>query len=1280
MVGVVLGMSGSLVYGGNVAKAAAIPPEVEDEQVLGVNKEPAHATLMPYASMQEALAARRHASSFCRSLNGPWRFNWVPRPEERPVDFYKPDYDVSSWKEIPVPSNWQVLGYGTPYYRNAGYTFKSDWPRVMGEPPKDWTAYSERNPVGSYRRDFEVPADWNGRRVFMTFDGVDSAFFLWINGRGVGYSVNSRNAAEFDVTPYVKPGKNIVAVEVYRYSAGSYLEDQDMWRLSGIFRNVTLWTSPTTHIRDFFIKTDLDAQYSDATLEVVLKVRNYSDQPAPAATAAIELFDREGKAVPGAKAEAEVSGLGAGQEKVVTLTARVTHPAKWTAETPNLYTTVLVLKSGAQTLEILSSRTGFRKVEIKGPLFTINGVPVKLKGADRHEHWPETGHAVSEEQMIRDLEVLKQCNCNHVRTCHYSDDPRWYELCDEYGIYLNAEANVECHGLYGVLDREPRYEKAIVDRNVANAENFKNRPSVILWSLGNENGGGSNFRSALKAVKAVDPTRPVHYEPFGIGADNPADVDSQMYTHPNDVVRIGQDTRRTKPFYLCEYAHAMNNSMGSIGEYNDAFDKYPGLMGGAIWEWEDQGLWNRRDPKRPYLAYGGGFGEVPNDHYFIHKGVVFSDRSPKPHYPEAKRAYQWIGIEAGDLSAGKVKIRNKYAFIGLAGFRGSWTVAEDGRTIDQGDLGRLDLAPGAEETVAIPLKASASSPGSERFLRISFVLAKDELWARAGYEVAAAQFKLPKEAPAGAADVATLRPVKLAQTDAEVTVSGEGFSVTFDKAEGSISRLVRDGVSLLTPGGGPKLHLWRAPHRTDDEWAYRGWTSAGLTDLRRTTVRMAAEQAGPAAVRVEVAVKAEGKAGFSVSHSALYTVYGDGSIVVDNAMVPQGRRIALARVGVRMLLDQRLDRFTYLGRGPMENYADRKRAFDVGLYSSTVREQRTPYAKPMECGNHEDVRWAAVMGDGLPGLVAQADKDLLQVSALPYTDEVMTPIEYSVDLPASTSTVLCLASRTLGVGSNGCGPRPLDQYIVWSEPATFSYVLRLVPAGQKDLPATGRLAPPQRRVRPVLGVRDSEGRISLTCDTAGAKVEYSLYGSAWQAYAGPFEMKQAGVVCLRAAAEGALPYQGAIAMEPPADRLKWRIVSASSFQPNEGEPANAIDGDPGTYWHTRWNPDVPKHPHELVIDLSSPIRIAAVVYTDRADMANGRVRDYEIYLSGDGKTWGEPAAKGRFRGPSGEHTVRLAAPITARFMRFVALSEVNGQDYASVAELSIVPAQPEKTP
>lgn len=394
------------------------PAEIEDPQCLGINKEPYHATLMPYGNLEEALKANRLASSQCRSLNGNWKFNWVPTPDKRPKDFYKTEFDVSAWKEIPVPSNWEVHGYGTPFYRNFGYTIKKDYPRIMSEPEKWYTSYKERNPVGSYRRDFDVPADWNGKRIFITFNGVDCAFFLWVNGQKVGYSVNSRNAADFDLTKYVKPGKNMIAVEVYQYSSGTWLEDQDMWRLHGIFRNVTLWNAPQVHIRDFFVKTDLDKSYRDATLDITAKIKNYSDKTGKAQTFTATLYDKSGKEI--AKGSANGTQLKAAQEEALNVKMQITNPAKWTAETPNLYTVVLTSSEG----EILSQKIGFRKVEIKGRVFMVNGVPIKLKGVNRHEHWSEVGHAITEAQMIRDLEVIKQGNCNHVRTSHYSDDPR----------------------------------------------------------------------------------------------------------------------------------------------------------------------------------------------------------------------------------------------------------------------------------------------------------------------------------------------------------------------------------------------------------------------------------------------------------------------------------------------------------------------------------------------------------------------------------------------------------------------------------------------------------------------------------------------------------------------------------------------------------------------------------------------------------------------------------------------------------------------------------------
>jgi beta-galactosidase len=1014
-----------------------IPPEIENPQLLGINKEPYHVTLMPYANLQEALLAKRHSSSLCRSLNGLWKFNWVACPEQRPVDFYKTDFDVSAWKDIPVPSNWEVQGYGTPFYRNLGYTIKKDFPHVMSEPDGRYTAFKERNPVGSYRREFDIPAEWTGRRIFISFDGVDCAFFLWVNGDKVGFSVNSRNAADFDLTKYLKPGKNLIAVEVYQYSSGTWLEDQDMWRLHGIFRNVTLWSAPQVHIRDFFVKTDLDKDYKDATIEVLAKIKNYGEKTAQAQTLTATLYDKNGKEI--AQGSATGAGLNAKQEKLLTAKFQVSNPQKWTAETPNLYTIVLTNSEG----EILSSKVGFRKVEIKDRIFMVNGVPIKLKGVNRHEHWSDVGHAITEEQMIRDLEVIKQGNCNHVRTSHYSDDPRWYELCDEWGIWLAAEANCESHGYDGRFDEEPTMKAAIIDRNVANVENFKNHPSVIIWSLGNECGGvGSNFVAALNTVKAIDPTRFVHYERFGAGKNNPADLDGRMYGTAEDYARMVRNKELTKPLYICEFVHAMFNSMGSLDEYSEVFDSNPEIVGGAIWEYQDQALWNKRNPDHPILAYGGGFGEYPNDHYFIHKGVVAWDRKTvKPHYPEMKKAFQWISTELIDPANGTIIIKNKYQFISLNDFDASWSLTENGQEINKGTINLRPINPRGIGWANIPYKIEHPKAGAEYFVRVSYTQKEKSLWADRGFEAASMQFKLPVNTPP-VVETKVLHPIKLNQNARSLTITGNGFSVGFDKKTGFMNQLIKKGANLLTSDGSPKLHLWRAAHRNDDNWAYDLWQKFGVNTLQYTLVDLKAEIVDNTTVKVISTTKADGKEGFGVYHTVSYLVKGDGSIKVDNQVQFVGLQINLARIGVRMLLDKRFDRMTYFGRGPIENYSDRKSGSDVGVYELNVNEQYE-YEKPMERGNHEEVRWVKLSGKDMSALLITSNDKLMQVSALPHTDEQMYPVEYKIDLPASSATVFCIATKTLGVGSNSCGPRPLEKYQVFSEPTSFTYTITL---------------------------------------------------------------------------------------------------------------------------------------------------------------------------------------------------------------------------------------------
>ncbi|HEY4207324.1 MAG TPA: glycoside hydrolase family 2 TIM barrel-domain containing protein, partial [Puia sp.] len=854
---------------------------------------------------------------------------YVPWPQQRPENFYKLSYDVSGWKDIKVPSNWQVEGYGTPYYSNFTYIFQKDFPHVMSTPPEKYTAYKERNPVGSYRRDFTVPAGWKGRRVFITFDGVDAGFFLWVNGKKIGYSVNSRNAADFDITSYLKAGKNVLAVEVYRFTTGSYLEDQDMWRLSGIFRNVTLWSSPQEHIRDFYITTDLDAQYKDATLNATAWIRNYSNAPTKAKTLTVSLYEKN-TLVPNATAEATIPALKPGGKTKLQVHIPVQDPRKWTAETPNLYTTVLSIQAGqadagksssaaksSSPSELISARTGFRKIEIKGRQFTINGVPIKLKGVNRHEHWPEVGHAITEANMIRDIELIKQANCNHVRTCHYSDDPRWYELCDEYGIYVLAEANLESHGAWDEFNEDPRIKDAIISRNVANVENFRDHPSVIIWSLGNECGsGGSNFRAALQTIRELDPTRPTHYEGFGLGEKNPADLDSRMYTGLKELEEHATDPKMVKPLYLCEYAHAMFNSMGSVEDYNALFDKYPSLLGGCIWEWQDQGLWNRRNPGHPIIAFGGGFGEYPNDHYFIHKGVVFSDRSPKPHYPELKRAYQWIRVLNKDLEQGVVTIKNAYQFIDLSGFDGKWVISENGNPVDSGTVDPGNLAPQQEKNITIPTRFVHRNMDAEYFLRVSFTTKNDALWAKKGYEVSATQFEWPMPPSEHRPITGGGEPTQQTDADSFITITGKGFEVQFDRRTGTISRLASNGVDMLQHTGGPRLHLWRAPHRNDDMWADKEWEKYGLKDLQWTVdnkvvlLKWADGSRGVGFILI-----GKGKNDFTVRDTTNYAIHPDGRIECENRVGFNNTSVPLARLGVRIFLKKDLDQFSYFGRG-----------------------------------------------------------------------------------------------------------------------------------------------------------------------------------------------------------------------------------------------------------------------------------------------------------------------------------------------------------------------------
>ncbi|HEX8336927.1 MAG TPA: glycoside hydrolase family 2 TIM barrel-domain containing protein, partial [Pyrinomonadaceae bacterium] len=773
------------------------PPDWENPRVFGINKEPARATFVPYPDEAAARrgvmayapgAAPAPGSPFVVSLNGRWKFNWVKEPSARPVDFYKPEFDVSAWKEIRVPANWEMEGFGTPIFLNITYPFKRDAPKVMGEPPRDWTTYEERNPVGSYRRTFTLPAGWAGRETFLVLRGVNSACYVWVNGQKVGYSEDSRLPAEFNVTRYVRPGENTVAVEVYRFSDGSYLEDQDFWRLSGIFRDVELVSRPPVHVRDFYARTTFDGQYRDARLALNVKVRN-AGSSAEKFTLQAKLFDSRGAAV-----GAPLSGAGTaagGGEVSLDLSRDVTSPLKWSAEEPNLYTLVLTLKdSRGRVLESVPWRLGFRTSEIKGGQILVNGRPVVIKGVNRHEHDPDLGQVTTREMMVKDILLMKRYNINAVRTSHYPNDERWYHLCDEYGLYVQDEANVESHG-YGANDRQrvsdaEDFTEAHVERMRRMVERDKNHASIFLWSLGNEAGWGRNLAAAYTWAKADRPELIVVYEG---GASVHSDAFNPMYTKPQDLLKYWQQKGEGKPFYLVEYAHALGNSVGNLQEYWDVLESRPGFHGGFIWDWVDQTFRKRTADGRDLWAYGGDYGDKPNDGNGG-DGLVFADRRVQPELEEVKKVYQFVKVEPVDLAAGRVRVRNKHIFADLSHTEGSWELAEDGAVIQRGRLPRLRMAAGQSEEVKLGLTRRAALPGREYFLKVAFALAADTPWAKRGHVVAWDQFAVPfapPPAPAAAAGVAATAAPALAveETDSAVTLRGPRFLARVGKTTGS---------------------------------------------------------------------------------------------------------------------------------------------------------------------------------------------------------------------------------------------------------------------------------------------------------------------------------------------------------------------------------------------------------------------------------------------------------------------------------------------------------------
>ena len=1015
----------------------------QDPAVYQRNKLPAHVPLGAYPDTESALACDRSKSPYTMSLNGAWKFHFSERVADAPEGFSADSFDASGWDEIDVPSNWQMRGYGQPVYKNICWPFEPNPPF----PP-------EQNETGCYRRTFTIPDEWAGRRVYLSFEGVDSALQLWINGVEVGYSQGSRLPAEFEITSYLRPGTNTVAARVLRYCDGTYLEDQDTWRLSGIYRDVVLYSKPQAAIADFSVRTELDAECVDAVLTVHTEISNATSSPDADYTVEAMLYDADGAAVLDGPDVAAFDGgpgwSGAGHSIVVRA------PKKWTAETPNLYTLVLALKDKAgSVVDVESCRVGFRKIEVVDSQVCVNGVPVKFKGVNRHDHDDKNGAAVTVESMIQDIKLMKQFNFNAVRTSHYPNDSGWYDLCDEYGLYLIDEANIETHGVGGLLANDPAWAGAFLERGIRMVERDKNHPSIIFWSLGNESGYGPNHDAMAAWMRAHDPTRLIHYE--GAFRGSATDVVSRMYSATKDIVTILDDETDTRPFVLCEYAHAMGNSTGALQDYWDLIEQRPQFIGAFVWEWVDHGILRTDESGREYWAYGGDFGERRHDSNFCCDGLVWPDRTPHPGMWECRKVLQPVGVKAVDLLGGKIAVRNKYQFSNLDILIGSWELTAGGVAIEAGTLGTLDVAPGESDEVTIPFSQPELQPGTEYHLLMTFALAEDAPWAPKGHVLATEQFAMPYDVPAAAATkVSDMPPLQLHDARDKVRIAGDGFGVAFSKSDGSMTSLTVSGAELLADGLRP--NFWRAPTDNDNcGWSdgySDSWREAGLDRLVPEVLGVDVATICPQVVRVAVRCRlaAEGgEAGFNCE--TVFRVHGNGNIVIESEVHADDALPVLPRVGMRMALRGGCENFAWYGRGPHECYWDRKSGAHVGRYESSVVDLYVPYIFPSENGTRADVRWAALTDRDGRGLLV-VGMPLVYVNAQHHMIEDLANATHTNELERRDEITLCVDHLHMGVGGDDSwsqSTRP--EHLI--EPGRFEYSVRLRPLmGKGDDPAT----------------------------------------------------------------------------------------------------------------------------------------------------------------------------------------------------------------------------------
>lgn len=1313
------------------AKGNPVAPtgkEWESPGELSLNKEQPKAYFFHFADQTSAAKVLPEHSKYYSSLNGTWKFHWVKHPNERPKDFYQDNFDVSGWDNVSVPMSWNIYGiqkdgslkYGVPIYVNQPVIFQhqvkvDDWRGgVMRTPPSYWTTYIYRNEVGSYRRNFDVPKDWDGREVFINFDGVDSFFYLWINGKYVGFSKNSRNLAAFNISKYLNKGKeNTISVEVYRSSDASFLESQDMFRLPGIFRSVYLTSKAKVSFADLVAIPDLDANYRNGLLNITAKLNNFNPKLAKAYSIsyslyANKLYSDESSLVQGVEAKVNAEKINVGTDNIFTAQLAINSPQLWSAERPYRYTLVATLKDKKGNVQdVVAVYTGFRKVEIKdtkaeddefglaGRYYYINGKTVKLKGVNRHETNPEKGKVVSREQMEAEVMLMKRANINHVRNSHYPDDPYWYYLCDKYGIYLEDEANLESHEYYygaASLSHPKEWRDAHVARNLEMVHATVNHPSIVIWSLGNEAGPGENFVEAYKAIKRFDVSRPIQYE------RNNAIVDMGSNQYPSIEWVRGAVKGKYKlkyPFHISEYAHSMGNASGNLIDYWEAIESTNFFMGGAIWDWIDQSMYYYdKKTGEKFLAYGGDFGDKPNDGTFVMNGLIFADLTPKPQYYEVRKVYQNVGVKALDIEQGKIEVFNKNYFTAFDDYVMQWSLYKDGVEVQKSTAfkgPKMFLQARQKQVYGIPLDFKTLDPNAEYFVKIQFLLAKDMPWAKKGAVQMEEQLfvKAANQQPSLASQQSGQQQLRLSTVGDLKVISGKDFEAKFDTKTGTIYKLSYQNKTVINEGEGPKLDGLRAPV-DNDNWAYQQWFANGLHNLQHNAnsasvytrkdgaivLSFAVESQAPYASSIKGATTGNyiiteykdrpfGVNDFKFTSNQVWTVYPDGSIELQSNITSNMPSFVLARIGYSLQLPASYSNYNYYGRGPINNYADRKTAQFIELHKSTVKDQFISWGNTQSMSNNEDVRWTALSDAQGSGVVFIA-KDKMSTSALQWSELELTLAPHPYQLPKSNRTHLHLDAAVTGLGGNSCGQGPpLEKDRVKADDHSFGFIIR--PFEHNDYAAKTKVS--SSGDSPILVSRDKAGKVSIKTENPNAKLYYSIGKSKPQAYTTAFDLRNGGTISVW---DQQNQFSKISVNFAKIETVPLEVVYASSQEIGEGNAKHFVDGNTNTIWHTMYSVTVAQYPHWVDFDAGELKNIKGFTYLPRQNGSNGNIKEYKIQLSTDGKNWSDTVVEGAFPKGAKLQTVRFEKPIKARYIRFTALSSQGGEDFASGAEFSVL--------